>query len=91
MQFKEWLINEEIWPNGTATVYHRTNSEAVNGLLANPFKPGEGDMYGKGLYTTFAIESQFVASMEKTYGSTLIKFKVTDLNEYVINLTNTNV
>ena len=24
MNFKEWLLSEEIFPNKTATVYHRT-------------------------------------------------------------------
>jgi len=29
MNFKNWLITEEIWQNGTATVYHRTNKENI--------------------------------------------------------------
>jgi hypothetical protein len=84
MQFKEWLLTEEIWQNNTATVYHRTNPESVDNILSTPFQPGDGDMYGKGLYTTFSIESQFEQRMEDTYGTTILKFKVTSLNQYII-------
>jgi len=91
MNFKEWLISEEIFPNKIATVYHRTcpgcdeekSVQAVSGILTSDFKVGAGCMYGCGFYTTFAIESQFTNYME-TYGKAVVKFKVTDLDKYLI-------
>jgi len=93
MNFKEWLISEEIFPNKTATVYHRTcqncNEEdsvkSVSGILTSDFKAGTGKgcFYGCGLYTTFAIESQFSDYMYK-YGKAVVKFVATDLDKYLI-------
>jgi len=91
MNFKEWLISEEIFPNKTATVYHRTcqdcnkdeSVKAVSSILTKDYKVGKGCYYGCGLYTTFAIESQFTNYM-KTYGKAVVKFKVTDLDKYLI-------
>ena len=93
MNFKEWLLSEEIFPNKTATVFHRTctacdeddSVKAVSSILTSDFKAGAGAgcMYGCGLYTTFAIGSQFTNFM-KTYGKAVIKFKVTDLDKYLI-------
>ena len=93
MNFKEWLIFEEIFPNKTATVYHRTcqncnedeSIQSASSILTSDFKAGEGVgcMYGCGLYTTFAIESQFARHMDM-YGKVVIKFTVTDLDKYLI-------
>jgi len=84
MNFKEWLLSEEIFPNKTATVYHRTKSiKDVSSILTSDYKVGKGCYYGCGLYTTFAIESQFTNYM-KTYGKAVVKFKVTDLDKYLI-------
>lgn len=84
MNFKDWLITEEIWPNNTATVYHRTNPEHIDNILSTGWRVGGGAMYGSGLYTTLAIESQFTKYMEDSYGKTILKFKVTDINQYII-------
>lgn len=83
MNFKEWILNEEIWPNDTATVYHRTKAMNIESILKKPFKHAEGCSYGCGLYTTFSIQSQFNSYM-KTYGTTLCKFKVTKLDRFII-------
>jgi len=84
MNFKNWLLSEDIWQGNTATVYHRTKSvKDVSGVLTSDYKTGTGCMYGCGLYTTFAIESQFSNYMQ-TYGKALIKFKVTGLDKYLI-------
>ena len=83
MNFKKWLLSEDIWQGNTATVFHRTKSvKDVSGILTSDYKTGAGCMYGCGLYTTFAIESQFTNYM-KIYGKALIKFKVTDLDKYL--------
>lgn len=84
MNFKNWLLSEEIFPNKTATVYHRTKDlSTVSKILSSGFKAGEGCTYGCGLYTTFALESQFKSYMSG-YGDYIIKFKVTDLDKYLI-------
>ena len=84
MNFKNWLLTEEIWQNNTATVYHRTRPERIPNILSTGWKVGSGDMYGSGLYTNFAIESQFTDYMESSYGTSLVKFKVTNLDQYLI-------
>ena len=84
MNFKNWLLSEEIFPNKTATVYHRTKDlSTVSKILSSGFKAGEGCTYGCGLYTTFALESQFKSYMSG-YGDYIVKFKVTDLDKYLI-------
>jgi hypothetical protein len=54
--------------------------------MTSDFKSGAGKgcMYGCGLYTTFALESQFTDYMQRAYGDYVIKFKVTDLQNYLI-------
>jgi len=94
MNFKNWLISEEIYAqNKTATVYHRTcggctedqSVKAVSGILTSDFQSGAGTgcFYGCGLYTTYKIESQFTDYM-KMYGKAVIKFTVTNLDKYLI-------
>ena len=83
MNFKQWLITEEIWQNKTATVYHRTDVESIPKILSTTFKSATGCAYGCGLYTTVSIENQFKGYMSR-YGEALIKFKISNLDEYVI-------
>ncbi len=84
MNFKKWLISEEIYPqNKTATVYHRTSKQSVANLLKSDFRSGTGCLYGCGLYTTFALDSQFAEYMDQ-YGDTLVKFKASKLDDYLI-------
>ena len=84
MNFKSWLLSEEIFPNKTATVFHRTKDvQNLENILSRGFKTGDGCMYGCGLYTTFSLESQFYDYMAK-YGEVIVKFKVTDLDKYLI-------
>ena len=84
MNFKQWLITEELYPNKTAVVYHRTYSEQnISNILNSGFRSGAGNYYGEGFYATFALESQFTQNMER-YGNFVLKFKVTDLDKYLI-------
>jgi hypothetical protein len=84
MKFKNWLLTEEIWQNNTATVYHRTDPQNIKTILSSSWQTGTGKFYGSGLYTTFSIESQFTQYMEDQYGTSILKFKVTNLDQYVI-------
>lgn len=86
MNFKNWLISEEIFPNKTATVYHRTKELGhIGNILSRGFESGHGSgcLYGCGLYTTFDLKSQFNDYMSR-YGDYVIKFKVTNLENYLI-------
>jgi hypothetical protein len=89
MEFSNWLMMEEIFPNKTATIFHRAGinatSKTVTNILNSDFKAGAGSgcMHGCGLYGTFSLESQFDSGMS-SYGSFLIKFKITDLDKYII-------
>jgi len=83
MNFKEWVLCEEIFPNKTATVFHRTRDpSSIEKMLHHGFEAGAG-MYGKGLYSTFALESQFQPYMER-YGRYIVKFKVENLADFLI-------
>lgn len=60
-----------------ATVFHRTSiSDLVNKIFDSGFKPGSGDMYGKGFYSTYSFSSQGRESMKETYGPIVVKFAV---------------
>jgi hypothetical protein len=68
--------SEAIYGN-MATVYHRTScSNLINAVYTEGFKPGEGDMYGKGFYATYDLESQEHRGMSDAYGPIVIKFAV---------------
>ena len=85
MNFKQWLLSEEIFPNKTATVYHRTKYiSSISDILKSGFRTGSGCLYGCGLYTTFSLADQFKEYMVSQYGNYIVKFKVTNLNEYLI-------
>ena len=69
-----YIIKEAVYGN-MATVFHRTSvSDLVNKIFDSGFKPGGGDMYGKGFYSTYELESQLRANMIKTYGPIIVKF-----------------
>lgn len=76
-------LGEEI-TSGSIVVYHRTKLTKENyKLLNNGFVPGDGQMYGRGLYSTYELKDQFNSNMEG-YGSTIIKFQVTDTSKILI-------
>ncbi len=69
-----FIIKEAIYGN-MATVFHRTSvSDLVNKIFDSGFKPGSGDMYGKGFYSTYELKSQLRSNMEETYGPIIVKF-----------------
>lgn len=83
MDFKDWALCEEIFPNGTATVFHRTHDPSdIEEMIHAGFETGPG-IYGKGLYSTFSLESQFQPYMER-YGRYIVKFKVERLGDFLI-------
>lgn len=87
MKFKEWLISEELYPqNMTATVYHRTKSGLLStyGIVGSDFITSGSGRNGAGLYTTLLLKNQFEADMKKSYGNTIVKFVVSDLDKYLI-------
>lgn len=70
------LIKEAIY-GSNAIVYHRTREEdLIRKVFDSGFKPGDGDMYGKGFYATYEIDSQLNDNMVDTYGHVVVKFKV---------------
>lgn len=88
MKFKNWFqINEDIFPNNVATVYHRTDKKtSIENILSAGFTAGKrlGGLYGVGLYTTFSIDSQFNVRMGNLYGDYLVKYKASNLEDYLI-------
>jgi hypothetical protein len=66
------------------TVFHRTGGSAspsaisanINSMIAVGFKPGAGDMYGRGLYATLNMQSQMNRGMESSYGDGLVEYFV---------------
>ena len=61
--------------NGTKlTVYHRTKSGDLGGSICNiGFLAGSGAAYGKGIYSTYTIESTLRNNMLHGYGSEVVK------------------
>ena len=84
MKFKNWLIKEEYLKTGSAIIYHRTEEQALSGIIATGFQAGAGDMYGKGFYATLDLESQNIDTMISTYGDVLTKWFIPHLNHFVI-------
>ena len=81
--FREWVLNEEIFPNKTATVFHRTRDpSSIEKMLHYGVEANMGT-YGSGLYSTFALDSQFHPYM-KRYGRYIVKFKVENLEDFLI-------
>jgi hypothetical protein len=65
-------------------VYHRTNKdENFNNILTKGFDPGSGDMYGKGLYTTYMPTSK--TSDNSKYGPIQIKFMVEVVDFFIFD------
>lgn len=64
--------------------YHRTSPSAVASIIENGFRPGYGDMYGKGWYMCYDIESQLKSDMTG-YGSALIKAKILEKNVLIFD------
>ena len=84
MNFKNWILNEEIYQNNTATVFHRTPTmSSIFSLLTKPYKIGGRIALGEGMYTTATIEGQFSEDM-KDFGSFVTKWKATELDKYLV-------
>lgn len=79
---REELINEKA-SAGSVICYHRTrnpNPKTYN----SGFDAGKGDMYGRGLYATYDLESQKTPEMRRLYGDYIIQFQITDLKKFII-------
>jgi len=77
--------NEKIYGN-LATVYHRTSfTNLIDAVYTSGFKPGEGDMYGVGFYSTYELKSQERNSMTQTYGDIVVKFSVAIENFFIFD------
>jgi hypothetical protein len=77
-------LNEDIYPNRTAVVYHRTKPENLEAILSKSWDTGGGTGFGAGLYATLFIDDQFESMMDRTYGSMILKLKVAGLDKYLI-------
>jgi len=76
------LILEEVYGN-IVIAYHRTPVEdIIDKVYDTGWKPAGGDLYGKGFYGTFTLESQLRSEMHK-YGQVIGKFRI-DINNFVI-------
>jgi hypothetical protein len=70
------ILNETIYGN-QAVVYHRTNlSDLISRIYTSGFKPGDGAMYGKGMYACYDLASQERPEMSGRYGNIIAKFAV---------------
>lgn len=77
------LLTEDV-SGVKAIVYHRTNKdENFNNILTKGFDPGSGDMYGKGLYTTYMPTLK--DSPNSKYGSIQIKFMIEVVDFFIFD------
>jgi len=91
MRFKEFFYKEFILENAAHSssllwVYHRTKIDPYE----HPLSKGEFIIdnnirasYGRGLYTTYDLESQLDDRMESLYGKSILKFKI-NISNFVI-------
>jgi hypothetical protein len=90
MEFKDWLLTEELYAqNNTAVVYHKTMTiENLKGIIENGFNKMERGTYGAGLYTYYKYEDNFAGNFNPTfaggYGNILIKMKVNDIKRFLV-------
>ena len=86
INFKQWLLTEEIDRNGkTAIVYHRTREiENALSILQHGSKSiyFNKDQQPTDMFFVFNLESTM--GKAQTYGNAIIKFKVTDLDKYLV-------
>jgi hypothetical protein len=76
-------ISEEI-TGGSIIVYHRTKLTEDNvKLLNNGFVPGNGTLYGRGLYSTYELNDQLTPKMEE-YGSIVVKLSIMDTSKILV-------
>ena len=69
-----------------ASVYHRTStSNLINAIYTEGYRPGSGDMYGKGFYSTYDLKSQENPHMVDVYGNIVIKFAVPIENFFIFD------
>ena len=64
--------------------YHRTRASAVPSIVKNGFRPGSGDMYGKGWYMCYDLESQ-LRSVMTGYGDAVIKCQIFDKGVLILD------
>jgi hypothetical protein len=89
MDFRNWLLVEELFANNSATIYHRTGKsgdnpqKSVEGIFSSGYIIGHGEAYGPGLYSTLNLEDQLSSGMS-SYGRYLIKMKVDDVKNYLV-------
>jgi len=77
-------LSEEIYPNNTATLYHRTKkTENIKKIMSDGWSDSGSGLYGRGVYTTYVLRDQMEESMSK-YGKILLKFKYTGLDKLLV-------
>ncbi|XP_072562048.1 uncharacterized protein [Paramormyrops kingsleyae] len=68
-----WLGTEsDAWP----VSYHGTSIEGAEGIIESYYKPGSGEVYGRGIYSAPKIETTFGYSKQFTSKSTKKNYKV---------------
>ena len=82
------VLNEDFEADGNFYVYHGTGHGAINGLLSAGFErswsgSGGGNMYGKGVYTTYTWSTRG-CNARGNYGGAVIKAIVKSLKNFVI-------
>jgi hypothetical protein len=64
--------------------YHRTKKENMEHIIDEGFRPGCGDMYGKGFYLTYDLASQTRSGMT-IYGDGILKCKINPKNLLILD------
>ena len=82
------VLNETFETDGNFYVFHGTQPRAEKGLLSAGFErswtaANGGNMYGKGVYTTFTF-SRNGSNARGGYGNTILKARVKSLNNFII-------
>jgi hypothetical protein len=79
----EQSIDEDL-SAGSFIVYHRTRLTEKNiKSLNNGFMPGDGQAYGRGLYSTYDLNSQLRPNMS-LYGKIIVEFSISKFDKILV-------
>jgi hypothetical protein len=85
LEFNKEDLKERLTHQGSRVIaYHRTKEENIEPIIENGFKPGWGEMYGKGWYFTYDLASQTRTEMTH-YGNALLKCQINPKNLLILD------
>lgn len=82
-------VIQEYYEGDDFIVYHCARKETLEGIFRFGFEAfytakGAGNMYGRGVYSTFSLQSSIVNAKRGDYGNVILKCKVRSIKDFLI-------